>query len=183
MCLAFYDSRCFEKVLGLRFAASAAARGHRHDFFGPRFSDCLADRRRQIALLSITGDVHAGSRRCCIATDRSDEESSRCLRELGIPAAAIHSGQGERERRSAANQVAAGKLRLLYLAPERLLTERTIGFLNQQPLQFIAIDEAHCISSWGHDFRPEYRELRVLRDAFPKRCRPRLHRNSHTSGP
>jgi ATP-dependent DNA helicase RecQ len=89
------------------------------------------------------------------------------LRHLGIPAAAINSGQGARERAVVANAIASGKLKLLYLAPERLLTDKTIDFLHQQKLAFIAIDEAHCISSWGHDFRPEYRELSRLRKLFP----------------
>jgi ATP-dependent DNA helicase RecQ len=72
-----------------------------------------------------------------------------------------------RERLSVANAIVSGKLKLLYLAPERLLTDKTIDFLDQQPLSFIAIDEAHCISSWGNDFRPEYRELKRLRQVFP----------------
>jgi ATP-dependent DNA helicase RecQ len=55
----------------------------------------------------------------------------------------------------------------LYLSPERLMTERTLDFLQQTDLSFVAIDEAHCISDWGHDFRPEYRMLRRLKQTFP----------------
>ena len=89
------------------------------------------------------------------------------LQRLGIPAAAIHSGLGARERAAAANSISAGRLKLLYLSPERLLTDKTLKFLHEQQLSFFAIDEAHCISSWGHDFRPEYGDLRRLRSEFP----------------
>jgi ATP-dependent DNA helicase RecQ len=66
-----------------------------------------------------------------------------------------------------ADQIRAGKLKLLYAAPERLLMPQTLDFLKQQELSLIAIDEAHCISAWGHDFRPEYRGLAALKEAFP----------------
>ena len=59
------------------------------------------------------------------------------------------------------------RLKLLYIAPERLNAERTIEFLKDLRISFIAVDEAHCISSWGHDFRPEYRALRDLKRVFP----------------
>ena len=72
------------------------------------------------------------------------------------------------EKRAVAEQMRAGTLKLLYVAPERLLTDRMIDFLRQTKVSFIAIDEAHCISNWGHDFRPEYRGLRVLKDHFPE---------------
>jgi ATP-dependent DNA helicase RecQ len=71
------------------------------------------------------------------------------------------------EKRQIARQVEAGHLKLLYMSPERLVTPRTLEFLENQQIGFFAIDEAHCISAWGHDFRPEYRDLRVLRDRFP----------------
>src|SRR5262249_54984300 len=66
-----------------------------------------------------------------------------------------------------AQQVESGALRLLYMSPERLVAPRTLDFLQNQHVSFFAIDEAHCISAWGHDFRPEYRDLRTLRDRFP----------------
>jgi len=62
-----------------------------------------------------------------------------------------------------------GEYRLLYLSPERLAREDTLGWLKQLPIAFFAIDEAHCISEWGHEFRPEYRQLSRLRTAFPER--------------
>ena len=61
----------------------------------------------------------------------------------------------------------AGEYRLLYLSPERLAREDCIGWLQGVPISFFAIDEAHCISEWGHEFRPEYRQLSRLRTHFP----------------
>jgi ATP-dependent DNA helicase RecQ len=85
----------------------------------------------------------------------------------GIPAAAVNSTHGIEEKRRVARQVESGELRLLYMSPERLVAPRTLDFLANQNISFFAIDEAHCISAWGHDFRPEYRALRTLRDRFP----------------
>jgi ATP-dependent DNA helicase RecQ len=89
------------------------------------------------------------------------------LTECGIDAAAVNSSMSADERRDVANRIRDGSLKLLYVAPERLLADKTMEFLQEQRLAFIAIDEAHCISSWGHDFRPEYRELFKLRERFP----------------
>jgi ATP-dependent DNA helicase RecQ len=85
----------------------------------------------------------------------------------GVPAAAVNSTHGIDEKRRVALQVESGELRLLYMSPERLVTPRTLDFLANQNVSFFAIDESHCISAWGHDFRPEYRALRTLRDRFP----------------
>lgn len=89
------------------------------------------------------------------------------LRTSGIPAAYINSSQSSDERRQVADAVRDGELKLLYIAPERLVQHRTIDFLKNASVSFFAVDEAHCISEWGHDFRPEYRSLRMLRDHFP----------------
>ena len=89
------------------------------------------------------------------------------LRESGIQAAAVHSALDPNERTRIANDIRAGHLKLLYVAPERLCTERMLNFLQERKVSFIAIDEAHCISAWGHDFRPEYRMLGELRERFP----------------
>jgi ATP-dependent DNA helicase RecQ len=90
------------------------------------------------------------------------------LRTCGISAAAINSTLNMEERRAAAEQIRRGKLKLVYVSPERLLSARTLEFFQSVPLSLIAIDEAHCISQWGHDFRPEYRGLAALKRAFPR---------------
>jgi ATP-dependent DNA helicase RecQ len=89
------------------------------------------------------------------------------LRACGVAAATVNSTLSYAERRNVADQIAGGTLKLLYAAPERLLASRTLEFLKGVPLSLIAVDEAHCISAWGHDFRPEYRALRVLKESFP----------------
>ncbi|MDA8744027.1 DNA helicase RecQ [Rubripirellula amarantea] len=89
------------------------------------------------------------------------------LRTCGIEAAFVNSTQSEQDKRDVANSIRSGELKLLYMAPERLLMPRTIDFLKSSGVSFFAIDEAHCISNWGHDFRPEYRGLRTLKQQFP----------------
>ena len=89
------------------------------------------------------------------------------LRTSGYPAAALHSGVPAAERREIERQVLAGGCRLLFLAPERLQNPYTLGLLEHVGVRAFAIDEAHCISHWGHDFRPEYRQLALLRERFP----------------
>ena len=89
------------------------------------------------------------------------------LTECGISAACVNSSMSHSERLNVANRIRAGKLKLLYVAPERLCTEKMLDFLDDANVSFFAIDEAHCISAWGHDFRPEYRMLQQLRTRFP----------------
>lgn len=89
------------------------------------------------------------------------------LRQLGVNAACINSSLSPQERRQVADDVQNGLTQLLYIAPERLVMERTLEFLKSVPISMIAIDEAHCISEWGHDFRPEYRTLALLKEHFP----------------
>ncbi len=89
------------------------------------------------------------------------------LNASGIAAASINSSLSDNEKRLVAHEVETGNLQLLYMAPERLVLPATIDFLKRVGVAFFAIDEAHCISSWGHDFRPEYRQLGELKKHFP----------------
>jgi ATP-dependent DNA helicase RecQ len=89
------------------------------------------------------------------------------LDQMGIPAAALNSHMAWPEQQDVMRRAVKGEYRLLYVSPERLLREDFIEFLGRVPLAFFAIDEAHCISEWGHEFRPEYRQLRRLRELFP----------------
>jgi ATP-dependent DNA helicase RecQ len=88
------------------------------------------------------------------------------LRELGISAAALNSASEPGERQAVAAALREGSLRLLYVAPERLLRDDMTGFLVKAKIDLFAIDEAHCVSQWGHDFRPEYMRLREFAEAL-----------------
>jgi ATP-dependent DNA helicase RecQ len=89
------------------------------------------------------------------------------LADMGIAAAVLNSSQPLDDQRRVMRAAAQGAFRLLYLSPERLARQDTVAWLQQLPLAFFAIDEAHCISEWGHEFRPEYRQLSSLRQNFP----------------
>ena len=88
------------------------------------------------------------------------------LQSHGIPAAAINSNQSEQFNREVAEQVFAGRIKLMYISPERLLAELD-SWSASMKISLIAIDEAHCISQWGHDFRIEYTRLSILKSRFP----------------
>ena len=89
------------------------------------------------------------------------------LRVNGIPAAFVNSTLSPGENENVLSRAGRGELKILYVAPERLATRRFQDFLNLAAPSLIAIDEAHCISEWGHDFRPDYRNLKMLRDRLP----------------
>jgi ATP-dependent DNA helicase RecQ len=89
------------------------------------------------------------------------------LKELGVRAAAIHSGLEYDELRAGLADLRAGRLDLLYVAPERLVNDEFLDVLDDIELALFAVDEAHCISQWGHDFRQEYRQLSLLRTRYP----------------
>jgi ATP-dependent DNA helicase RecQ len=89
------------------------------------------------------------------------------LKECGVPAARIDSSLLAHEQRAVFDAIHNKKLKLLYLSPERLVSDGFVELLKKTELSFIAIDEAHCVSMWGHDFRPEYRQLGLLKQVFP----------------
>jgi ATP-dependent DNA helicase RecQ len=92
------------------------------------------------------------------------------LRECGYPAVALHSGMPLDALRDAENALLTRRVRLAFVAPERLLTDRFLALVRRAGVCSFAIDEAHCISHWGHDFRPEYRRLARLKELFPEAC-------------
>ncbi|WP_344205231.1 DNA helicase RecQ [Kocuria salsicia] len=89
------------------------------------------------------------------------------LEAVGIRAAYLNSTLEPYEAQEVERQLLAGDIDLLYMAPERLILPRTVELLKRAPIALFAIDEAHCVSQWGHDFRPDYMGLSVLADAFP----------------
>jgi ATP-dependent DNA helicase RecQ len=95
------------------------------------------------------------------------QDQATQLAQMGIPAAVLNSTLSENDQTYIMRQAREGAYRLLYLSPERIARGDTIGWLQKVPVAFFAIDEAHCISEWGHEFRPEYRQLSRLRTHFP----------------
>lgn len=89
------------------------------------------------------------------------------LRQVGVKAAFLNSSQTQAEQSKVKELLLGGELDLMYVAPERLLSHSTIELLANVDLALFAIDEAHCVSQWGHDFRPEYRQLSQLAEYFP----------------
>jgi len=89
------------------------------------------------------------------------------LHEIGIHATVLNSSLPHEETHDIEQKLLAGEFDLLYVAPERLLTKRFLDLISQIPLVLFAIDEAHCVSQWGHDFRPEYGQLTILHERFP----------------
>jgi ATP-dependent DNA helicase RecQ len=95
------------------------------------------------------------------------QDQVQALRQLGIRADFLNSAQDPGTRHVVEQQFLAGELDLLYLAPERLRGEATMRLLDGADISLFAIDEAHCVSQWGHDFRPDYLELKVLHERWP----------------
>lgn len=91
----------------------------------------------------------------------------RELKELGIPAAALNSSLERREYTETIRRIVNGEIKILYAAPETLATDRIRNLISTVQVNCIAVDEAHCISEWGHDFRPEYRQIAEIRNLIP----------------
>jgi len=96
------------------------------------------------------------------------DDQVKQLTMLGIEAAVLNSSLSYAAYRNNTERVLRNKIKLLYLAPETLFQQKTIDMLSSVPVDCLTIDEAHCISEWGHDFRPEYRQLAEARTLFPK---------------
>ncbi len=96
------------------------------------------------------------------------QDQVESLHQLGIEAAYLNSSLDAVAQREVEHRLHAGDLKLLYVAPERLLTGRFLDLLGQVKVSLFAIDEAHCVSEWGHDFRPEYRQLTILHERYPQ---------------
>ena len=89
------------------------------------------------------------------------------LQQLGIHAAFLNSSMDHDEQRLTEQKLIKGEIDLLYIAPERLMTNKMLSQLNSTKISLFAIDEAHCVSQWGHDFRKEYQQLKILHERFP----------------
>ena len=96
------------------------------------------------------------------------QDQVEALRQLGVRAEFLNSTLDVESASRVEQALLAGELDLLYVAPERLLTPRFLSLLDRSPIALFAIDEAHCVSQWGHDFRREYRELTVLHERWPE---------------
>ncbi len=96
------------------------------------------------------------------------QDQVEALAQLGVDAAYLNSTLSPQQADAVERRLLAGSLDLLYVAPERLLTERCLQLLDQADIALFAIDEAHCVSQWGHDFRPEYRQLTILHERWPQ---------------
>lgn len=96
------------------------------------------------------------------------QDQVQALQQLGVRAAYLNSTLDAGDASRIERQLLAGELDLLYIAPERLLNPRCLGLLESSRIALFAIDEAHCVSQWGHDFRPEYIQLSVLHERFPR---------------
>ncbi len=96
------------------------------------------------------------------------QDQVEALRQLGVEAGFLNSSQDHEQRWATFNALTENRLKLLYLSPERLLMPEILEFLGQLNISLFAIDEAHCVSQWGHDFRKEYKQLECLPELFPR---------------
>jgi len=116
----------------------------------------------QAPAVSMTGLAVVVSPLISLMKDQVD-----ALTECGVAAARIDSSLSPQEQDSVIARIQNKTLKLLYLAPERLVSDSFLKILRTTEVSFIAVDEAHCVSMWGHDFRPEYRQLEILKKTFP----------------
>src|SRR5512147_861426 len=117
----------------------------------------------QIPSLMFTGLTVVVSPLIALMKDQVEQ-----LRAFGVPALFLNSSLSPEEYQENMDYVRRGEVKLLYVAPETLLTPRILSLLSTVQVDLFTIDEAHCISEWGHDFRPEYRQLVEVRQRFPQ---------------
>ncbi|MCP4788955.1 MAG: DNA helicase RecQ [Gammaproteobacteria bacterium] len=109
------------------------------------------------------------------------QDQVMALQQLGVKAQTLHSAMDWQTQQHIEQQALNGELQMLYVSPERLLSQRCLDMLKAVPISLFAIDEAHCVSQWGHDFRPEYLQLDCLQQSFPKV--PRVALTATADGP
>ena len=97
------------------------------------------------------------------------QDQVTALRDAGIPAVCLHSNQDQADYFAALDAVRNGEIRLLYAAPERLLTDSFLSLTDSVAITMVAVDEAHCLSQWGQDFRPSYLRITEFLDELPRR--------------
>ncbi|MFA7429734.1 MAG: DNA helicase RecQ [Rhodospirillaceae bacterium] len=109
------------------------------------------------------------------------QDQVEALRQVGVRAAALNSSLGQEDSAAVARAMMSGAIDMVYVAPERLMQPGFLDLLARCPLALFAIDEAHCVSQWGHDFRPEYLQLAALHERFPGI--PRIALTATADGP